>query len=239
MRRLVLNTVTPYISHTKTHLLEFIQRPDDRQQILHEFQTTFNAISECLRSDDEVKAELQCRADELRKALQATSEQNIMQSFGERERIIEQHWLRKELHELTQIYLCAMQLELDRFVGEIYCFLLFLWSKLSYLCPLSYVYISEYFNFYKIRNWKLIDLDNVQKYIFRTICFETTENEILIFILRNWWSVLQQHVQCQKLNRVMHFCHFFITIAFFVPEIYIWEFFQIQFSYSQIITSLG
>ncbi|XP_045477711.1 sperm flagellar protein 2-like [Harmonia axyridis] len=119
MRRLVLNNIQPYISHTKSHLMEFLQRPDDRQEILHEFQMTFNEISECLRSDDEVKAELHCRADELRKALQATSERNIMESFGEREKIIEMHWLRKELHELMQIYLCGMQLELDRFVDTI------------------------------------------------------------------------------------------------------------------------
>lgn len=119
MRRLICNAIQPYITNTRNHLMMLMKRPDNRQGILHEFQLTFNQIPNLHRSDEEVKAELHCRVDDLRKKFTDHADNNMNDSLAERDRLIEENWIRKQVYELSQVYLCAFQLEIERSVNTL------------------------------------------------------------------------------------------------------------------------
>jgi hypothetical protein len=61
--------VCTYLRDMRLTFLAFLKRPDDKQVSLSEFQKTFNAIEMDMRFEDETKAELHFRVEELRNTL--------------------------------------------------------------------------------------------------------------------------------------------------------------------------
>lgn len=113
-RRVVLNIIMPYLTFVKNHMAAFITRPDNKQEHLYKFQKIFNQIEVDLRDDDEVKAELHCRIGEFKEKLFEMSDNKRTESENERQRIIEDHWISKQLVEITNIFIIALELEMDR-----------------------------------------------------------------------------------------------------------------------------
>ncbi|GJQ72077.1 hypothetical protein Trydic_g3174 [Trypoxylus dichotomus] len=113
-RRVLWKTVMPYLTFVKRYMLEFIDRPDDKQIHLYSFQRIYNEIPEDMRDDDEVKAELHCRIEEFKEKLWQICDTHMKESEAERQTVIMKDWTAKQACELTNVYITAMQLEIDR-----------------------------------------------------------------------------------------------------------------------------
>lgn len=104
-----------YFYSTKVSFREFLERPDRKQELVETFQKEFNLIEEDLRSDPDAKAELHQRAQDLREKLWEMSDIKREQAENERLLIIEDRWVEDHSALLSNVYLTAMQAELDRF----------------------------------------------------------------------------------------------------------------------------
>ncbi|XP_022900706.2 sperm flagellar protein 2-like [Onthophagus taurus] len=113
-RRVTWRTVVPYMDFVRRYMRDFIARPDDKQIHVFNFQKIYNSIDEDLRDDDEMKSELHCQIHEFREKLWEICDQRMQEAEQERINIILQDWLAKQASELSNVYVTAMQLEVDR-----------------------------------------------------------------------------------------------------------------------------
>lgn len=116
LKRAAQNQIIPYVHEVDTNMHSFIERPDAKQEYLHEFQTTFNEIQNDLREDDEYKAELHFRVQEFRDKLWNLCDFKMKESEEERQRIIDDNWFDYHTASAVNIYVKAAQLEMDRCV---------------------------------------------------------------------------------------------------------------------------
>ncbi|XP_017767840.1 PREDICTED: sperm flagellar protein 2-like [Nicrophorus vespilloides] len=113
-RRIVLDTLIPYIAFVYNNMQDFIKRPDDKQCYLRDFQVMYNNLDDDMRDDDEVKAELHVRIEEFREKLSQLCDKRMSESEAERQRIIAGNFFTTILFELVNIFVTFIQLEIDR-----------------------------------------------------------------------------------------------------------------------------
>lgn len=118
-RRVLWKTVMPYLNFVKRYMRDFINRPDDKQIHLYNFQKLYNEIDADMRDDDELKAELHCRIQEFREKLWQICDSRMQESEQEREIVIMRDWTAKQACELTNVYITGIQLEIDRTVDTL------------------------------------------------------------------------------------------------------------------------
>ena len=120
-----------FFYEAKMNLKEFLVRPDRKQAILDAFQKEFNAIEDDLRyvfggnrksslpcrSDADAKAEFHQRAEDLRERLWMISDERKEEAEGERLAIIENRWVEDHMAVVANLYINAIQLEIDRYVA--------------------------------------------------------------------------------------------------------------------------
>jgi hypothetical protein len=61
-------TVTDYLNMSQTEFIQFLERPDEKQEIVNEFINSYNQFSDefpDLRQDDQTKEELISRVEQL------------------------------------------------------------------------------------------------------------------------------------------------------------------------------
>lgn len=75
----------------------------------------YNEIPDDMREDEETKAELHQRVDDLRETLWSISDERKQQAENERQNIINDGWLDDRLGVLSNFYITQMQGEVDRF----------------------------------------------------------------------------------------------------------------------------
>lgn len=108
--------------HIQKKLLQFLHRPDQKQEKLEAFIREFNDFSDAypdLREDEHTKEELQQRVDILSDELWEIIEDRKDQATEERKRIMENGWIE---HELAYLVTCAQQLmqgEVDKFKASV------------------------------------------------------------------------------------------------------------------------
>lgn len=61
LKRMHTSAIVPYKNLVLRNLMKFVERPDERQIFLRDFQRAFNEIDEDLRDDPDMKCELHCR----------------------------------------------------------------------------------------------------------------------------------------------------------------------------------
>lgn len=61
IKRIHTSAIIPYKESVLRNLKKFIDRPDNRQNLLQDFHRVFNKIDEDLRDDVDIKCELHCR----------------------------------------------------------------------------------------------------------------------------------------------------------------------------------
>lgn len=108
------NQIIPYVQQIETHMQEYIERPDKKQDHIHEFQKIYNDLDQDLREDDEFKADLHNRLTEFRDKLWNICDSRMKESEDERVRIINDNWFGNHTSTVTNLYLKTFQLELDR-----------------------------------------------------------------------------------------------------------------------------
>lgn len=132
-----------YFHDTKVAFKTFLERPDRKQALLELFQKEFNAVEDDLRlvfwhmmfvseteilvwltdvclkssSDSDAKSELHQRVEDLRDQLWELSDTRKDEAEQERLAIIEDRWVEDHFAILTNVYVTAMQAEVDRYVG--------------------------------------------------------------------------------------------------------------------------
>ncbi|XP_015174133.1 PREDICTED: sperm flagellar protein 2-like [Polistes dominula] len=119
LKRIHSMSVIPYKNFLTNNMMKFINRPDSKQNLLHEFQHMFNNVKDDTRNDDDVKCELHCRLIEFQNDLFDICDVKRLECEKERQRIIHENWTSFEAVILINIYLSIIQCEIDRFVDTI------------------------------------------------------------------------------------------------------------------------
>ncbi|KAG8599083.1 hypothetical protein GDO81_002871, partial [Engystomops pustulosus] len=94
---------------------DFLSRPDHKQEFVSQWQTDFNSISEDMREDEETKAEMHQRVDDLRDCLWDICDKRKEEAEQERAEIMGDGWLEDHLGILMNHFFSLMQVEVDRF----------------------------------------------------------------------------------------------------------------------------
>ncbi|XP_056275444.1 LOW QUALITY PROTEIN: sperm flagellar protein 2-like [Pseudoliparis swirei] len=93
----------------------YMGRPDLKQELVSHWQKDFNSIPDDMREDEETKAELHLRLDELRERLWDISDKRKEEDEKERAKLMGDGWLEEHTAVLINHHSVLMQVELDRF----------------------------------------------------------------------------------------------------------------------------
>ncbi|XP_047185286.1 sperm flagellar protein 2 isoform X2 [Scophthalmus maximus] len=118
-----LRSQSVVISHHLFNIREefklYLGRPDMRQELVTQWQKDFNSISDDMRDDEDTKAELHLRLDELRERLWDISDKRKEQDEQERTSVMTNGWLEEHSVILVNHHSILTQVELDRFQGTV------------------------------------------------------------------------------------------------------------------------
>ncbi|XP_068952228.1 sperm flagellar protein 2 [Petaurus breviceps papuanus] len=109
------HSVLYYLHDTRLTYQEYLQRPDHKQEFVSQWQADFNNLPEDLWDDEETKAELHQRVNDLRDRLWDICETRKEEAEQERADIIEESWLRDHIGILMNHFFSLMQVEINRF----------------------------------------------------------------------------------------------------------------------------
>uniref|UniRef100_A0A2K6GF76 Sperm flagellar 2 n=1 Tax=Propithecus coquereli TaxID=379532 RepID=A0A2K6GF76_PROCO len=108
-------TVFAYLHEIRTSFQEFLRRPDYKQDFVAQWQTDFNSLPDDLWNDEETKAELHQRVNDLRDRLWDICDTQKEDAEQERLDIINESWLQDSLGIIINHFFSLMQAELNRF----------------------------------------------------------------------------------------------------------------------------
>ncbi|XP_077137805.1 sperm flagellar protein 2 [Ranitomeya variabilis] len=94
---------------------DFLGRPDHKQEFVSQWQNDVNCIAEDMREDEETKAELHQRVDDLRDRLWDICDNRKEEAEQERTELMSDGWLEDRLGILMNHFFSLMQVEVDRF----------------------------------------------------------------------------------------------------------------------------
>ncbi|KAL1783577.1 sperm flagellar protein 2, partial [Sigmodon hispidus] len=104
-----------YLYQTRTSFQEFLRRPDHKQDFVSQWQADFNSIPEDLWEDEETKAELHQRVNDLRDRLWDICDARKEEAEQERLDIINESWLQDFVGITMNHFFSLMQAEVNRF----------------------------------------------------------------------------------------------------------------------------
>ncbi|CAK9812941.1 Sperm flagellar protein 2 [Anthophora quadrimaculata] len=113
------SSIVPYTDFVVRNAMEFVNRPDTKQNLLHDFHKAFNAIDEDARKDVDVKCELHRRVADLQGQLWDICDQRKNAAEEERKMYLSNEWIILEALLLYDIYVGIIQVEIDRCVDTI------------------------------------------------------------------------------------------------------------------------
>ncbi|XP_062240685.1 sperm flagellar protein 2 [Platichthys flesus] len=109
------NLISHHLFNIREEFKHYLQRPDMRQELVSQWQKAFNSIADDMREDEEMKAELHLRLDELRERLWDISDQRKAEDEQERASLMYNGWVEENTAILINHHSTLMQVELDRF----------------------------------------------------------------------------------------------------------------------------
>nr|XP_007959545.2 sperm flagellar protein 2 isoform X7 [Chlorocebus sabaeus] len=109
------HTVLAYLYEIRTSFQEFLKRPDHKQDFVAQWQADFNSLPDDLWDDEETKAELHQRVNDLRDRLWDICDARKEEAEQERLDIINENWLQDSLGMTMNHFFSLMQAELNRF----------------------------------------------------------------------------------------------------------------------------
>ncbi|KAM5192182.1 sperm flagellar protein 2 [Mantella aurantiaca] len=107
--------VIHYLYDIRDKFKDYLKRPDHKQEFVSQWQSDFNSIAEDLWEDEEIKAELHQRLDDLRDCLWDISDNRKEEAEQERADVMNEGWLQDHLGILMNHFFSLMQAEVDRF----------------------------------------------------------------------------------------------------------------------------
>ncbi|XP_008573011.1 PREDICTED: sperm flagellar protein 2 [Galeopterus variegatus] len=109
------HTVVAYLYEIRTSFQEFLRRPDHKQDFVAQWQADFNSLPGDLWDDEETKAEIHQRVNDLRDRLWDICDARKEEAEQERLGIIHDSWLQDSLGITMNHFFSLMQAELNRF----------------------------------------------------------------------------------------------------------------------------
>uniref|UniRef100_A0A4W5JBN7 Sperm flagellar 2 n=1 Tax=Hucho hucho TaxID=62062 RepID=A0A4W5JBN7_9TELE len=94
---------------------QYLRRPDLKQEFVSQWQQNYNSIPKDMRDDEETKAELHQRLDDLRERLWDICDKRKEEAGQERAAIMCDGWLEDHTAVLINHFSTLMQVEVDRF----------------------------------------------------------------------------------------------------------------------------
>ncbi|XP_050931257.1 sperm flagellar protein 2 [Lates calcarifer] len=107
--------ITHHLFNIRKEFKHYLGRPDLRQELVFQWQKDFNSIADDMREDEDTKAELHLRLDELRERLWDISDKRKEQDEQERASLMCDGWLEDHTAVLVNLHSMLMQVELNRF----------------------------------------------------------------------------------------------------------------------------
>ncbi|XP_036703493.1 sperm flagellar protein 2 [Balaenoptera musculus] len=109
------HTVIAYLYDIRTGFQQFLRRPDHKQDFVSQWQADFNSLPDDLWDDEETKAELHQRVNDLRDRLWDICDARKEEAEQERLAIINESWLQDSMGIAMNHFFSLMQAELNRF----------------------------------------------------------------------------------------------------------------------------
>uniref|UniRef100_G3UIR3 Sperm flagellar 2 n=1 Tax=Loxodonta africana TaxID=9785 RepID=G3UIR3_LOXAF len=109
------HTVIAYLYEVRTSFQHFLMRPDHKQDFVAHWQADFNSLPDDLWDDEETKAELHQRVNDLRDRLWDICDARKEEAEQERLDIINESWLQDSIGIAMNHFFSLMQAELSRF----------------------------------------------------------------------------------------------------------------------------
>ena len=106
-----------FIHENRQAFVVFLQRPDSKQEFVTRWQAAFNALPNDLRDDDETKAELHKRAEDLKETLWDICDGRKLEAANEKSALLKEGWLEDHVSVLINLYISLVQAEVDRFLA--------------------------------------------------------------------------------------------------------------------------
>eukprot|EP00761_Pharyngomonas_kirbyi_P014864 gb/GECH01014895.1/.p1 GENE.gb/GECH01014895.1/~~gb/GECH01014895.1/.p1 ORF type:complete len:956 (+),score=273.55 gb/GECH01014895.1/:1-2868(+) len=100
------------LKKTFTH---FIERKDNRQELVEDLREKFNSVDNDLRMTEQVKEDLHSKTDELRKQLWNMADKRKEEESKELSEIKNNQWIEKQENMIVKLSTELLQLEIDRF----------------------------------------------------------------------------------------------------------------------------
>ncbi|XP_053304104.1 sperm flagellar protein 2 [Spea bombifrons] len=107
--------VIHYLYDIRNRFKDYIKRPDHKQEFVSQWQSDFSSVPDDMREDEETKAELHQRVDDLRDRLWDICDNRKEEAEQERADIMNEGWLQDHLGILANHFITVMQAEVDRF----------------------------------------------------------------------------------------------------------------------------
>ncbi|XP_015997924.2 sperm flagellar protein 2 isoform X3 [Rousettus aegyptiacus] len=109
------HVVLSYLHNIRTSFQQFLRRPDHKQDFVSQWQADFNSLPEDLWDDEETKAELHQRVNDLRDRLWDICDGRKEEAEQERLDIINKSWFQDSTGITMNHFFSLMQAELNRF----------------------------------------------------------------------------------------------------------------------------
>ncbi|XP_047246702.1 sperm flagellar protein 2 isoform X3 [Girardinichthys multiradiatus] len=106
----------------------YLGRPDLKQELVSQWQKTFNSIPDDMREDEETKAELHLRLDELQERLWGITDKRREEDEQERTALMCDGWLEEQAAMLINHHSMIIQVELSRFRETLSTLRVYYWS---------------------------------------------------------------------------------------------------------------
>ncbi|XP_041854355.1 sperm flagellar protein 2 isoform X2 [Melanotaenia boesemani] len=107
---------------------QFLGRPDLKQELVSHWQKYFNSVCDDMRREEETKADLHHRLDELCERLWDIIEKRKEEDEQERDTLMCDGWLENHTAILINHHTMLMQVELNRFQETLYTLRVYYWS---------------------------------------------------------------------------------------------------------------
>ncbi|XP_019120013.2 sperm flagellar protein 2 [Larimichthys crocea] len=134
-----LRSQRSFINHHLCNIREdykhYLGRPDLKQELVSKWQKDFNSIPDDMREDEETKAELHLRMDELCDQLWDISDKRKEENEQEKAALMGKGWVEDHTAMLINHYSILMQVELDRFHATLCILKVYYSSMCSQVLP--------------------------------------------------------------------------------------------------------
>ncbi|XP_032435478.1 sperm flagellar protein 2 isoform X2 [Xiphophorus hellerii] len=131
--RLQLTLIDRHLFNIRERYTHFLSCPDLKQELVSQWQKVFNSVPDDMREDEETKAELHLRLDELQERLWDITDKRKEEDQQERSAFMCDGWLEEQSALLINHYSMIIQAEMNRFRETLCTLAVYYWSMHKHL----------------------------------------------------------------------------------------------------------